>query len=104
MRALQHFRHYGHEVIVLHVLDDAEIAFPFDRATLFEGMERGEEVVVDPHVVAEGYRARVREYLESLRRGCMEKNIDYRLMLLSEPFDHALTNYLARRTRVRMRR
>ena len=94
LRGLQHFRHRRHEVIVLHLLDDAEIEFPFDRVTLFEGMERGEEVVVDPRVIAEGYRAKVAEYLASLKRGCAEKNIDYQRMLLSEPFDRALTSYL----------
>ena len=94
LRGLQHFRHRRHEVIVLHLLDDAEITFPFDRVTLFEGMERGEQVVVDPRVIAEGYRASVGAYLESLKRGCAEKNIDYQRMLLSEPFDRALTAYL----------
>jgi len=94
LRGLQHFRHRRHEVIVLHLMDDAEITFPFDRVTLFEGMERGEQVVVDPRVIAEGYRASVGAYLESLKRGCAEKNIDYQRMLLSEPFDRALTTYL----------
>jgi len=94
LHGLQHFRHRRHEVIVLHLMDDAEITFPFDRVTLFEGMERGEQVVVDPRVIAEGYRASVGAYLESLKRGCAEKNIDYQRMLLSEPFDRALTAYL----------
>jgi len=94
LRGLQHFRHRRHEVIVLHLMDDAEITFPFDRVTLFEGLERGEQVVVDPRVIAEGYRASVGAYLESLKRGCAEKNIDYQRMLLSEPFDRALTAYL----------
>ncbi len=97
LRGLQHFRHLRHEVICLHLLDDAELSFPFDRVTLFEGMERGEEVVVDPRVMAEGYHRRFREYLERLKRGCTEKNIDYERMLLSEPFDRALSTYLARR-------
>ncbi|MBL7222439.1 MAG: DUF58 domain-containing protein [Candidatus Brocadiae bacterium] len=97
LNGLQHFRHRRHEVIVLQLLDDAEVDFPYDRITLFEGMERGEEVVVDPRIVAEGYRARLRQHLESLRRGCTEKNIDYERMQLSEPFDKALTAYLGRR-------
>jgi len=94
MRGLQHFRHRRHEVIALHLLDDAEIEFPFDRVTLFEGMERGEEVVVDPRLVAEAYRARFSAFLDDLKRGCAEKNIDYQRMRLSEPFDRALTTYL----------
>jgi len=97
LSGLQHFRHRHHEVVVLHLLDDAEIEFPYDRITLFEGMERGEEVIVDPRVVAESYRARFRDFLELLRRGCTEKNIDYERMQLSDPFDRALTAYLGRR-------
>ena len=97
MRGLQHFRHRRHEVIAMHLLDDAELEFPFERITRFEGMERGESIVADPRLVADGYRTRLGEYLESLRRGCMEKNIDYERMLLSEPFERAFTTYLARR-------
>jgi len=97
LNGLQHFRHRRHEVIALHLLDDAELEFPFDRVTLFEGIERGEEVVVDPRLMAESYRARFRQFLERLRKGCTEKNIDYQRMLLSDPFDHALTAYLGRR-------
>jgi hypothetical protein len=60
-------------------------------------MERGERIVADPRIVGEGYRARFRQYQETLKRGCMEKNIDYQMMLMSEPFDRALITYLARR-------
>jgi len=97
LNSLQHFRFRHNEVIVLHLLDEAELSFPFDRVTLFEGMERGERVVVDPHIMAEGYRRRFEEFLKDFRHGCTEKNIDYELMTLSQPFDRALSAYLARR-------
>jgi uncharacterized protein (DUF58 family) len=97
LNGLQHFRHRHHEVIVLHLLDDAEIQFPYDRVTLFEGMERREELILDPRIVAESYRLKVRQFLDRLRRGCTEKNIDYERMQLSDPFDRALTAYLGRR-------
>ena len=97
LRGLQHFRYRHHEVIALQLLDDAELEFPYDRITMFEGMERGEQIIVDPRVIAQGYRVRFGEYLESLRRGCLEKNIDYQRMLLSEPYDRAMTAYLTRR-------
>jgi uncharacterized protein (DUF58 family) len=97
LNGLQHFRHRRHEVIAFHLVDDAEIAFPYDRVTLFEGMERGEELIVDPQVIAEGYRQRFREFLSRIKRGCTEKDIDYELLRLSQPFDRALTGFLARR-------
>jgi len=97
MSGLQHFRHRRHEVIALHLLDDAEINFPFDRVTLFEGLERDKSVVADPHVIGDGYRARFAAYLEEFRHGCTEKGIDYQRMLLSQPYERALTAYLGRR-------
>ena len=40
LAGLKHLRHRRHEVIVMHVLDPAEIEFPFDEPTLFCGMEQ----------------------------------------------------------------
>ena len=45
---LQHFRHRHHEVIVFHVLDDAELTFPYDRLTQFKDMEGSGTVVTNP--------------------------------------------------------
>ena len=97
LKGLQHFRYRHHEVIVLHLLDDAELDFSYERITMFEGMERGEQIIVDPRIMAQGYRLRFEEYLQSLRRGCREKNIDYQRMMLSEPYERTLTAYLTRR-------
>ena len=97
LKGLQHFRYRHHEVIVLHLLDDAELDFSYEHITMFEGMERGEQIVVDPRIMAQGYRLRFEEYLQSLRRGCREKNIDYQQMMLSEPYERTLTAYLTRR-------
>jgi uncharacterized protein (DUF58 family) len=97
LNGLQHFCHRRHEVIVFHLLDPAEIDFPFERITLFEGLEGDAEIVVDPRVMRAGYRNAFAAYLDSLRRGCTEKGVDYERILLNEPFDRALTAYLARR-------
>jgi len=97
LAALQHFRHRRHEVVVLQLVHDDELGFPFDRVTLFEGIERGEELIADPRVVARGYRLRFQRFLDEFRRGCTEKNIDYELMRLSTPFEKALTTFLGRR-------
>src|SRR5207253_1623219 len=36
---LKHFRHRQHDVVLLHVLDPAELEFPFRRLTEFKGLE-----------------------------------------------------------------
>jgi uncharacterized protein (DUF58 family) len=97
LRGLQHFRHRHNEVIVLHLLDPAEVDFPFDRVTMFEGMEHSEQLVVDPAVMAESYRTKMGRFLDEFMHGCREKDIDYQRMMLSEPFDKALTTYISER-------
>ncbi len=58
---LKHFRHRRHEVVVFHVLDPAELDFPFKQTTLFHGLEQFPKVLTDPrtlrHGVLEGIRS-----------------------------------------------
>ena len=39
LAGLKHIRYRRHEIVVFHVLDQHELTFPFDRLTLFKGME-----------------------------------------------------------------
>ena len=48
---LRHFRFRGSEVIVFHLLDPAELTFPFERAARFRDIELGDELMAVPSVV-----------------------------------------------------
>ena len=48
MAGLKHLRHRRHEVILMHVLDPAEVDFPFEQLTLFRGLEELADVLVEP--------------------------------------------------------
>ena len=39
LNSLKRLRYQRHDVIVVHVLDESELTFPFDRSTRFEGLE-----------------------------------------------------------------
>ncbi len=52
MIGLKHLRHRRHEVVLMHVLDPAEVDFPFEQVTLFRGLERLPEVLVEPRAPA----------------------------------------------------
>jgi hypothetical protein len=52
---LRHFRFRGSEVIVFHLMDPAELTFPFDRASRFRDLELGDEVMAVPSVVRQDY-------------------------------------------------
>lgn len=97
LKGLAHFRHRRHEVVLLHVLDPAELDFPFDRPTMFRGLEEWPELLVDAGSLRESYLAEFGNYLHELREGCRKHRIDYALLKTDEPIDVALSTYLASR-------
>ena len=97
LAGLKHLRYRRHEVVLMHVLDPAEIEFPFDRATLFVGLEEAGQVPADPPALRRAYLAEFGRYLRQLRAGCREQAIDYVLLRTDNPLDIALSNYLASR-------
>jgi uncharacterized protein (DUF58 family) len=101
IRALHHFRHRRHEVILFHVFDRAEIEFPFREATAFEDLESGERIQVDPAYMAATYREQLQTFIADHRRACAEGQIDYVLTDTSVPYDFMLTRYLAKRAGVK---
>jgi uncharacterized protein (DUF58 family) len=95
--SLHLLKHAGHDVIVFHILDEAEVTFPFDGMVDLKDPETGESLVVD----ADGIRADYQETLEELRSqyrtGCLKSGIDYVALDTSMPFDRALVEYLSQR-------
>ena len=66
---LKHFRHRRHEVIVFHILDPAEIEFPFRDTTLFKGLEDASQVLTDPHALRRAYQEEVTSFLKQIEKG-----------------------------------
>ena len=95
---LRHFRHRRHEVIVFHILDPAEIDFPFRSTTLFKGLEGLPDVLAEPHALRRAYQDELREFLAELKKGCQMVDIDYVPLTTNQPLDGALTSYLASRS------
>ena len=85
--------------MVFHVLDPAEIRFPFDQPASYQDLETGERIPVVPAEVRERYRALVAGHIAALSRLLGESRIDYALFDTSMPLDHALFAYLSRRER-----
>ncbi len=97
LEAVSPLRFRGHDLIVFHVLDPAEIEFTYDQASAFEDLESGEQIPVVPEALAEQYRSLVREHSEALRSKFSELRIDYALLNTATPLDHALFSYLSMR-------
>jgi uncharacterized protein (DUF58 family) len=100
LEALKPYRFLGNDLVVFHVLDPAEIHFPYTEASRFHDVETGEELPVVPEGFADQYRKMVAEHIEALRTRCAEARIDYTLLDTSKPLDEALFNYLGNRERL----
>ena len=97
MNSLYRLRHGGHDVILFHVLDEAEVSFPFRGTYNMRDPETDEELKVD----ADGYRKEYQEQIEEFRNGlsaqCRKSGIDYVPLDTSMQFDRALMEYLQTR-------
>ncbi|MFO1052580.1 MAG: DUF58 domain-containing protein [Planctomycetota bacterium] len=87
----------GHDVIVFHVFDRDELEFPFERMTLFEGLEQMPELLADPRGLRDAYLAEVRGFQEKVRRGCLAQRADYVELSNAQPLDVVLSSYLSMR-------
>jgi uncharacterized protein (DUF58 family) len=98
MRALQHFRHSRHEVILFHILAPEEIEFPFRKWTQFRNLETpGHRLLVDPQRLRKEYLENFNNFCTQLRRQAGQMQIDYHQMRTDEPVEKALGIYLTKR-------
>jgi uncharacterized protein (DUF58 family) len=97
---LGHFRHDRHEVIVFHVLDDAELTFPYDRLTRFKDMEGAGRVVANAKTLRSRYLTRIDQWLEAVKAACFERDVSYLLANTNEGYDQFLAAYLEKRSRI----
>jgi uncharacterized protein (DUF58 family) len=100
LRALKHFRYHQHEVVVFHVLDPYEIAFPFRQESGFVDLETGEEILTQPWEIAEEYRSRFEAWSRMYERVCLDNRIEYVRLSTETPYDAALLRYLEKRRKL----
>jgi len=95
---LEHICHTGHELVLLHVLDDHEWDLPFVENVLFEGLEDGHELLVDPQMLRASYRAAVERFTAQVRAACLKHGADYVPVNTRDPLDAVLSGYLSGRS------
>ncbi|MEX2558498.1 MAG: DUF58 domain-containing protein, partial [Pirellulales bacterium] len=101
LAGLKHFRHRRHEVVLFHVLDPAELDFPFRDTMLFKGLEQWPDVLTDPAALRKAYIQEFQSFVRQLKQGCRAQRMDYVGIRTDQPLDVALSTYLSSRmTRV----
>ena len=95
--AVKPLRFAGNDVILFHVLDPAEVDFPYDESISFQDLETGRKVPVVRDKMREQYRQLIQDHISEISQLCSQNRIDYAFMNTKIPLDHALFKYLAMR-------
>src|SRR5205807_5598051 len=99
MKSLYHLRHRGNEIILFHVLDEAEVEFPFEGLVEFVDVESDEELQLDAKGMRDDYQQGLAVFRARFKEESFKANIDYVPMHTGITFDKALIEYLISRQR-----
>jgi len=96
---LGYLRSRGHEVVVLRVLDPAEVDFRFEESAVFHDLESGRELYVDPLSARRRYLERFGEHAAAIALACGRLGIEFRQLTTDRPLELALFDFLSSRLR-----
>lgn len=84
----------GQDVIMFHLLDKDELDPDIKQSTLYEDMETGQAIEVEPTYMKNAYREKIRKHIKSIEEAANGIRADHVLLNTAEPLDRALHNYL----------
>ncbi len=100
---LRHFGHRRHDVVVLEVLDPAELDFPFQRFSSFQGFEQLGNLLADPAAIRTGYLKEMEESRNKMKQEVRKLGMELVSVRTDTPFDVAMREFLeARENRATM--
>jgi uncharacterized protein (DUF58 family) len=91
----------GHELVVFQVLDPQELNFEFEAPALFQDLESGREIYVDPDRARKQYQERLQAHLEQIQKTCEKLGAIYELCPTDRPLEIALSEFMLRRQRMK---
>ncbi len=97
LQAIYQLRHDGHDIILFHVLDQAEVSFPFDGNVEMQDPETNETILLDASGIRADYMAQIQQFRDNYQNECARAGVDYVPLSTNMPFDKALTQYLLSR-------
>jgi uncharacterized protein (DUF58 family) len=95
LKALRFLRHRGHQVLVLHLMDPAEVALGGPAEARFEDPESRAAVVLRPRDWAGPYADTVRHVVQEWRLACRRHGIAYHRVTTDTPYGVVLREALA---------
>jgi uncharacterized protein (DUF58 family) len=97
LRRLLQLRARKNDLAIFHILDPAELTFPFDDPTLFLSMEDDRRVEVNPREIKKSYLEEFGAFLRDVKVRCAEADADYELVRTDDSLDAVLLRFLGKR-------
>jgi uncharacterized protein (DUF58 family) len=94
---LGYLRSQGHEVVLLRVLDPAEVDFGFERPATFVDLESGRDLYIDPSAARAQYQKNFSQHASDIAKTCRDLGVDFHQLLTSQPLELALFDFLQSR-------
>lgn len=91
---LSYLRSRGHDVLVLRVLDPAEIDFPFTDANVVHDLESGRDLYIEPSEARKQYIKNFNAHDEAVQDACRRIGADYTRLLTNNPIENGLFDVL----------
>lgn len=88
-----------HEIIVLHVMGRNEMELDYAGYTTLEDLETGAAIQVDAAKAKQVYTNHLEDHLAKIRHELLTRNIYYRLLIMDQPVDEALRDFLYKRSK-----
>src|SRR5579859_7092385 len=87
----------GHEIMLFHLLDPAELNFAFNKAVMFQDVESGRQLFIDPASARKDYLKRLEAHNAGIQSICQGLGIGYRRFGTDRPLELALFDFLRER-------
>jgi uncharacterized protein (DUF58 family) len=100
LSSLDHFRHFGHDVLAFHLLAPLERNMPIDGSVKLVDVETGETLETMAHEIRESFQQAVGKWLDEFHLACMARDIEHVPLVTDQPLETALTDYFFQRTQL----
>jgi uncharacterized protein (DUF58 family) len=102
-KSIQHIKHNKHEVLFFQINDPStELEFEMeDRPYLFEDLESGEQMKLNPHQVKDYYKEKTNAYYREIEMKCHQYKIDLTKVNINEDLQKVLGSFLIKRGKMR---
>jgi uncharacterized protein (DUF58 family) len=94
---LGYLRAKGHEVALFQILDPAEIHLNFSETAIFEDLESGDRIALNPKIAQADYQRRLNEHLETIQAMCRKQGVNYHKLTTDTPLEVGLSDFLTDR-------